>query len=117
MISSMLKKKVLVSFLYGLVITTLIWICRVLISVRLPLFLFNLMGILAIPGNVITTVIVGITFPEKGWQAIHGTSPYDYIAYTMNFLFYSCLIYLLQSLLFRFSKRRERYQVCGERKR
>ncbi len=107
MTSGKIKRKILLSFLVGLLFTSLIWLGHVLVSERVPLLLLNMMGILAIPGNVVTTVIVGIASPEKGWQAIHGAEPYNYISYGMNFLFYFFMVYLLQSLLSKFRQGRK----------
>jgi len=107
MILGEFKREILVSTLCGLLITALIWLSHVLVSARIPLSLFNVMGILGIPGNVITTVIVGIASPEKGWQAIHGVEPYKYISYGTNFIFYSLVIALIQVLFFKWRKKKK----------
>lgn len=94
----------LISLTVGITITFLIWLCHDFLIEKIPLFLFNLAGILSLPGNIIILIIVAIVSPEKGWQALHGTSPYSYLSYGANFLFYFFLSYLVQFLIFKYLK-------------
>ncbi len=93
-----------ISLIVGVAITFLIWICHDLLGGTVPLLIFNLMGILRIPGIVITFIITAIILPQKSWQAIHEVSPFSYFTYAGNFLFYFLLSYLIQFLIIRFKK-------------
>ena len=84
-----------ISFISAFTINFLIWICRDLLGDKVPLFLLNIMSLLKIPGNIITLIIIAIVSPQKDWQIIHETSPFAYIIYPINFIFYFILIYLL----------------------
>lgn len=90
-----------ISLIVGVAITILIWVCHDLLGKTVPLLLFNLMGILRIPGIIITSIIVAIILPQKSWQAIHEVSPFSYFTYAGNFLFYFFLSYLIQFLIVR----------------
>jgi len=94
----------IISLIIGFVITFLIWLCRDLLAGTVPLLIFNLTGILRIPGGVVTLVIIAIISPPRSWQAIHEVSPYSYFTYAGNFLFYFFLSYLIQFLIVRFKK-------------
>lgn len=91
-----------ISIIVGIVITFLIWICHDLLGGTVPLPMFNLMGILRTPGILITFIIAAIFSPHKGWQAIHEVSPFNYLTYFGNFLFYFFLSYLIQFLIVKF---------------
>ncbi len=91
-----------ISFISAVTMNLLIWICRDLLGDKVPLFLLNIMSFLKIPGNIITLIIIAIVSPQKGWQIIHETSPFAYIIYPINSVFYFILIYLL--LRYKFKK-------------
>jgi len=91
-----------ISLVIGSVIIFLIWVCHDLFPETVPLLIFNLMGILRIPGSVITFIIAAIVLPQGGWQAIHEVSPFSYFTYVGNFLFYFFLSYFIQFLIIRF---------------
>ena len=94
----------IISIIIGAVITLSIWLCRDLLAGTVPLFVFNLAGILGIPGTIGTLLIVGIFSSQKSWQAIHGVTPYSYFAYGGNFLFYFFVSCLIQILIHKFKK-------------
>lgn len=94
----------IISFIVGVSIIFLIWICHDLIGAKVPLLIFNLLGILRIPGIVITFIITTIFIPQKGWQAMHEVPPFNYLTYAGNFLFYFLLSYLIQLLIIRSKK-------------
>lgn len=101
-----MKKKILISLAIGLTITLSVWIGREFLGSRLSLFLFNMMGLLGTPGNIIVLIIVAIVSPQEGWQAIHVTFPYNYFGYVADFLFYSSFAYLIQLLIAKVKNRR-----------
>jgi hypothetical protein len=94
----------IVAFIVGISITFLIWICHDLLGAIVPLPIFNLMGILRIPGIVLTLIITAIVLPQKGWQAIHEVPPFSYFTYAGNFLFYFLLSFIIQFLIVRYKK-------------
>ena len=94
----------IISLVAGSVMTILIWLCRDLLTGTVPLLIFNLMGILRIPGGIVTLVIIALISPENSWQAIHEVPPYSYFAYAGNFLFYFFLSYLIQFMLVKLRK-------------
>ena len=101
----LIGRKMIISLCIGVLITFLIWLCRDLLTGTIPLLIFNLMGILSIPGGIITLVITGIISPQRGWQAIHEVSPYNYFTYAGNFFFYFLISYLIQLLIVRLKKK------------
>jgi|GEM_PF-3001165 len=80
----------------GFLVILFIWIIRNYLGEKAPLFLFNIAGLLKMPGNLIVLLITTLITPEDGWRAMHGVSPYEYYIYAANFLFYSLLIYLVK---------------------
>ena len=96
-----MKKRILLSFVIGLLITSLIWVCRNPLSANVPLGLFNAMGILGAPGTLITIIIAGVIAPDDLWQATHVTGLYRYLSYAANFLFYSLCAFFIQLLIAR----------------
>ena len=93
-----------ISLIIGIVMTLLIWLCSDLLAGTVPLLMFNLTGILRIPGGIVTLVIVSTISPQRSWQAIHEVSPYSYFTYAGNFLFYFFLSYFIQILVGKFKK-------------
>ena len=95
----------IISLFIGIIITFLIWLCRDLLGGTVPLLIFNLTGILRIPGEILVLVIIAIISPQRSWQAIHDVSPFSYFMYAGNFLFYFFLSFLIQFLVGKFKKK------------
>lgn len=100
----LIKKMVLTSLAIGIIITLLIWIFRDFLGWKISLFLFNLISLMGAPGDLITLVVVSIFSTQHGWQAMHGVTPYKYISYAANFLFYFFLVFLIQFLITKFKR-------------
>jgi len=97
-------RKILISLCLGLSITLGIWIFRNYSPSKIPLLLFNLAGLLQLPGAIIVLTVVTIVSPQSGGSAIHGVPPYDSFSYFANFLFYTFLFYIAQSLFLKSKK-------------
>lgn len=115
--SSLSTKKILISLCLGLCMTLGIWIFRNYFLSETPLFLFNLAGLLQLPGAIIVLVVVAIVSSKNGWAAIHGVPPYNFFIYFANFLFYSFLSYVIQSLFLKSKFKKGKIEVNKQKGR
>ena len=98
------RNNLMISIVASVSMNVLIWLFRDVLGDKVPLFLLNIMSLLKIPGNILTLIIIAIVSPQKGWQVIHETSPFAYIIYPINSIFYCILIYSLIVLLSKYNK-------------
>jgi uncharacterized membrane protein YjjP (DUF1212 family) len=102
---SVFKQRLLSSLFIGFLVTLFIWIIRNYLAEKMPLFLFNFVGLLKMPGNFAVLLITTLIAPQNGWQIMHEVPPYDYYVYFANLIFYSSLVYLVQKYLKRHKRK------------
>ncbi len=85
----------LVPISIGITIAIFNWIFSTYFLAQSPNWIFNLAGLLNIPGAIIVIILTSIFTPKYGWQAMHLSEPFAYFGYLADFLFYSGLSYII----------------------
>jgi len=94
-----ISKQIICSLSASAVITFLLWNFDENFANRAPLLIFNLVGILQLPGALMLDIIVAFISPDNGWQAIHSSGQYRQLGIFINFIVYFGLFYAVLKLL------------------
>ena len=92
--------KIFISFVFASLLTILMYATDTS-GGKAPDLLFNLIGLLEMPGSLIMMIITFIFSPNNAWQAMHVSGPFQYLSYAANFGFY----FTMPLIVFRYIER------------
>lgn len=99
-----MNKQIYYALTISLSITLLLWGIDRYFADNAPLIVFNLIGVLELPGALALDMIVAIFYPSGGWQAVHSSGQYRHLGFIMNFVIYFLISYFLIKIMNRIAR-------------